>query len=60
MSGLAWGDGLTSLVLLVPLVLLVGYLQISHSKESAEAFEDHPVPPHIEPQLMPQNLESPE
>lgn len=60
LSGLAWGDGLTSLVLLVPLVLLVGYLQISHSKESAEAFEDHPVPPHIEPQLMPQNLESPE
>lgn len=60
MSGLGWGDGVTSLVLLVPLVILVGYLQITHHKENAETFEAVPVPPAVEPQLMQQNLESPE
>ncbi len=60
MGGLAWGDGVTSLVLLIPLVILVAYLQITHRDVASEAHDTVTAPPGIEPQLVRQNLESPE
>lgn len=38
-TGLGWGDGTTSIVLLIPLVLLVGYLQMTHRGAEALMFE---------------------
>ncbi len=48
-GGLGWGDGTASLLLLAPLVLLVAYLQLTHSDENAVPHESTPIPAAIEP-----------
>jgi uncharacterized membrane-anchored protein len=57
-SGLGWGDGRTSLLLLAPIVLLVAYLQLTHRDENAAAHENATIPPEINSQLLNQTLEN--
>jgi len=56
-SGLGWGDGQASLLLLAPLVLLVGYLQLTHRDENPVAHQKATVPHSIESQLLQQTMD---
>lgn len=60
MSGLAWGDGRVSVMLLIPLVVVVAYLQITHRDVAAEARDAVTTPSAIESPLIQEKLEGSE
>ncbi len=60
MGGLAWGDGPVCILLLVPLIILVGYLQITHRQPEESLPTAVLSTPDIDSPLIQQNPETSE